>query len=252
MIKNMLIVVAVLLLTACKVDLYTGLTEQEANQMLALLKSNNIRAEKKRDKDNTLSLRVEDSEFVLAVDTLTIRGFPRKNFTSANELFPSGQLISSPAQEATRINYLKEQSLERMLNNIEGVIDANVVIGRDSADQAFDKAAKSSVSVLVKYSPEINLKAVSVQIRSLITNAIPDLPEHNVALFLQALNTAENVNPSVYIPESDNNEQSVTIPLIRWLPKITISLGVLILLSLFVYIIIYYRGKNIHVRDDQQ
>jgi type III secretion protein J len=173
------------LLSGCRIELYSNLSELEANQMMALLKSNDVDADKIVGKDGTQTLRVKENAFVSAIETLSQNGYPRKKFVSAEELFPSGQLISSPSQEKTRINYLKEQSLERMLSHIEGVVMANVVIGQDIAESSFSTLAKPSVSVLVKYSPEVNLKAFTVQIRSLMLNAVPGVPDENVALMLQ-------------------------------------------------------------------
>lgn len=185
MTARLLLLGLVLLLSGCRVELYSNLSEQEANQMLALLMSNRISAEKVQSKDGTLQLRVDEDHFVSAVETLRQHGYPRKKFVSAEDFFPAGQLISSPVQEKTRISYLKEQSLERMLSNVEGVIAANVSIGQEAAESGLDKAPEPSVAVLVKYSPEVNLKAFSVQLRNLVLSAIPGVKEDRVALMLQ-------------------------------------------------------------------
>ena len=174
-----------LLLVGCRMELYSNLSEQEANQMMALLKSNQIDADKAAAKEGGLTLRVDESKFVEAVELLRQHGYPRKRFVSAEDFFPSGQLISSPVQEKTRINYLKEQSLERMLSNIEGVMGTSVVIGQSVEEAGFTTPTAPSVSVLVKYSPEVNLKVFTVQIRSLVLNAIPGMPDEKVALMLQ-------------------------------------------------------------------
>lgn len=185
MTARVLLLGLVLLLSGCRVELYSNLSELEANQMLALLMSNRISAEKVQAKDGSLQLRVDEDHFVTAVETLRQHGYPRKKFVSAEDFFPAGQLISSPVQEKTRISYLKEQSLERMLSNIEGVIAANVSIGQEAAESGLDTAPDPSVAVLVKYSPEVNLKAFSVQIRKLVLSAVPGVKDESVALMLQ-------------------------------------------------------------------
>lgn len=48
-------------LMGCKVDLYSGLSEDEANQMLALLMLRNVDAEKKIIKEGNVTVRVEKS-----------------------------------------------------------------------------------------------------------------------------------------------------------------------------------------------
>jgi len=228
------------LLTGCRIELYSNLSEQEANQMLALLKSNNIDADKVTNKDGSLMLRVDENAFVNAVETLRQYGYPKKKFVSTEDFFPSGQLISSPAQEKTRINYLKEQSLERMLNNIEGVIGANVVIGQEVAEAGFNAPIKPSVSVLVRYSPEINLKAFTVQIRSLVLNAVPGMPDENVALMMQPVSQRvliqeENVDLAVTIAAEPTTKNIAQPANSRWLWGV-VGIGVMALLATIVYV----------------
>jgi type III secretion protein J len=180
------ILVSILLLTGCKVDLYSNLSEQDANQMLALLLSNNIAAEKQKDSSGNVALFVEKNHFVNAVEILRQNGFPRKQFQSAEDIFPSGQLVTSPAQENTKIIYLKEQALERMFNNIEGVTSASVTIAMGVQQGAgFEKKEKPSASVLIRHSPDMNLSDFSIQIRDLILNAIPGINERDISLVLQ-------------------------------------------------------------------
>ncbi|EFA1215423.1 EscJ/YscJ/HrcJ family type III secretion inner membrane ring protein, partial [Escherichia coli] len=49
-IKNTFLFVFICLTVACKEQLYTGLTEKEANQMQALLLSNDVNVSKEMDK----------------------------------------------------------------------------------------------------------------------------------------------------------------------------------------------------------
>lgn len=178
---------AVLLLSGCKVDLYSNLSEADANQMLALLASNQIDGAKKTDKSGSLVLQVEKSDFVKAVEVLRQSGYPRRAYRSVDELFPSGQLVSSPAQEQAKILFLREQSLERMLSNIEGVISANVVIGGDVGDDGDKTGTTPSASVLVKYTPEVNLRSLSGQLKNLIHNALPGVSQEHISLIVQAV-----------------------------------------------------------------
>ena len=53
------LVIPALLLVACQEDLYTKLTEQEANEMVALLVRNGIPASRAAAKDGTSIVKVE-------------------------------------------------------------------------------------------------------------------------------------------------------------------------------------------------
>jgi type III secretion protein J len=108
-----LLAVLALCLTGCKIELYSGLSEADANQMLALLMLRNIDSEKKVVKEDSVTVKVEQSQFVDAVEVLRQNGLPAKPTDSMNEIFPAGQLVTSPVQEQAKINYLKEQLLEK-------------------------------------------------------------------------------------------------------------------------------------------
>ncbi|MGE8357613.1 MAG: EscJ/YscJ/HrcJ family type III secretion inner membrane ring protein, partial [Microvirgula sp.] len=71
-------------------------------------------------------------------------------------LFPSGQLVTSPAQEQAKILYLKEQLLEKMLRGMDGVVSAQVSIA-ESVGQHRREPPSLSASVFIKHSPEVNL-----------------------------------------------------------------------------------------------
>lgn len=89
-------------LTACDVDLYRSLPEDEANQMLALLMQHHIDAEKKQEEDG-VTLRVEQSQFINAVELLRLNGYPHRQFTTADKMFPANQLVVSPGKNSRRL-----------------------------------------------------------------------------------------------------------------------------------------------------
>lgn len=204
---------AVLLLSGCKVDLYSNLSEVDANQMLALLASNQIEGDKKADKSGNLILRVEKSDFVKAVEVLRQNGYPRRAYRAVDELFPSGQLVSSPVQEQAKIRFLREQSLERMLSNIGGVVSANVVIADGNTENGDKSNHLPSVSVLVKYSPEVNLRSLGGQLKNLIHNALPGVNQDRISLVVQAVDyrfAAPEVKTMTPVTSSSGSDKAKT------------------------------------------
>ncbi|MCX8565616.1 MAG: type III secretion protein J [Glomeribacter sp. 1016415] len=171
-------------LTACKIDLYKDLSEAEANQMLALLILHQIDADKQSAKGDQVTVRVEKTQFVNAVEWLRQNGLPRKTVATMNDLFPAGQLVTSPAQEQAKITYLKEQQLEKMLRSIEGVIYAQVSIAQNSSPNRHETPTPAA-SVFIQYSPEHNLANREISIIGLIKNAVPNLQAENISLVLQ-------------------------------------------------------------------
>ncbi|EAA9158796.1 SPI-2 type III secretion system apparatus lipoprotein SsaJ [Salmonella enterica subsp. enterica] len=170
-------------LTACDVDLYRSLPEDEANQMLALLMQHHIDAEKKQEEDG-VTLRVEQSQFINAVELLRLNGYPHRQFTTADKMFPANQLVVSPQEEQQKINFLKEQRIEGMLSQMEGVINAKVTIALPTYDEG-SNASPSSVSVFIKYSPQVNMEAFRVKIKDLIEMSIPGLQYSKISILMQ-------------------------------------------------------------------
>ena len=129
------ILLLVFALTGCKVDLYRDLPQDEANQMVALLMLNHIDASAEADqKSGNVSLKIDKDQFINAVELLRQNGFPKPHYANIEDLFPSGQLVTSPAQEEAKMGYLKEQQLERTLSSKDGVISARVSIAEPEPD----------------------------------------------------------------------------------------------------------------------
>lgn len=177
--------VLALLLLGCKVELYSELSEAEANHMLALLLLRNIDASKETTKGGGVTIKVDKAQFVNAIELLRQDGLPHKKVATMEDLFPSGQLVTSPVQEHAKILYLKEQQLEKMLQAMDGVIIAQVSIG-EGMSQNPRTPSKPSAAVFVKYSPDRNLLNREMAIKSLIHNSVPNLPIESISVVLQA------------------------------------------------------------------
>lgn len=172
------------LLAGCRVTLYSDLSEYEANQMLALLMANQIDAAKQKDKTDGLTLQIKKSQFVQAVEILRQNGYPRSKYASVMDVFPSNQLITSPEQERAKMNFLKEQQIEAMLMNIDGVIVARVSIGSVPPDNLGLETIKPTISVFVKYSPATNLSTWQGQIRDLVRQGVPGIKDDSISVVM--------------------------------------------------------------------
>ncbi len=103
-------------------------------------------------------------------------------------------------QEKDKIVYIKEQHLESMLIHMEEVIrvDVNIAFAAPSNDKSINP---SSVSIFIKYFPEINLEIYQSQIKNLIYDAISGIDYSQIRILMQPNNfqfTPKN------IAEADN------------------------------------------------
>lgn len=184
MIRMVVMFICILMLSGCKVDLYSGLNQEDTNQMMVILTNANIDSEKSVSKDGSLSLAVDKVNFVHSVELLHQHGYPRRTYQSVNDIFPSGQLVTSPTQERVKINYLKEQGLEKMLSDIDGVISARVSVALSSSEPG-EEVIPASASVFIKYSPDVNMEGFVTQIKSLVHNSVPELNYDSISVVLQ-------------------------------------------------------------------
>ena len=99
--SRMALLALVLALGGCKVELYTGISQKEGNEMLALLRSEGVSADKQADKDGTVRLLVEESDIAEAVEVLKRRAI-RGRTSTLKDVFPKDGLISSPIEERAR------------------------------------------------------------------------------------------------------------------------------------------------------
>ncbi|MGF6401562.1 type III secretion protein J [Pseudomonas frederiksbergensis] len=214
-----------LILSGCKVGLYSELSEVEANQMLALLLLRNIDASKEVNKDGLVTIKVDKTQFINAVELLRQEGLPRQKVATLEDLFPSGQLVTSPVQEHAKILYLKEQQLGKMLQSMDGVIIAQVSIG-EALRQNPREILKPSASVFIKYSPDRNILNREATIKSLIINSVPNLLTENTSIVMQA--AEYRYQQTSHNPQESTDTQSTSLVQYR-LPLIFLLLAVSVL-----------------------
>ena len=180
--------ILMLLLSACKVDLYSGLDEKQGNEMLALLLAEGIDVEKKIDKGNTVKLAVDENQLSNAIEILSRNSYPRDKFATLNDVFPQGGLISSPTEESARHTFAILQDLAATVSNIDGVLTARVhlVLPAEEKNKTKSnsevKAAKASV--FIKHSSNVSLDSYIPQIKLMVANSVENLKYENVAVVI--------------------------------------------------------------------
>lgn len=176
--------VAALWLSACKVELYTGLKEKEANEMMSQVLAHNMSASKEIAKDKSVTLYIEEAQFAGAVELLKQLGLPRRRFASIGEMFAHEGLVSSPVQEWARLNYALTQELSNTISNIPGVISAEVHLANPRKAAAFEKLAKPSASVLVLIAKDAITAELIPQIKQLVAFSVENIEYDRVSVIV--------------------------------------------------------------------
>ena len=184
-----------LLLSGCKVQLYTGLTEKEGNDMLAILLDNDLPVEKAIDKEGIVTLTVSTDDVSRAIRLLRSHGFPKDRFSSVSDIFPKDSLISSPVEEKARYTYSMSQELSATLSMIDGILTARVHVVLPQDGGSNEDNFPSSASVFIKYTPELELAGFVPKVKTLVANSIEglSLDKITVSLFPSGQVTTERM-----------------------------------------------------------
>ena len=174
-----------LILAGCKVELYSGLTEKEGNEMLAILLDSNIVSEKLIDKDKMVTLMVDNNDVSRSIKLLRSYGYPKEKYSSIGDIFPKDGLISSPTEERARYTYSMSQELSSTISMIDGVISARVhVVLPQEQESLTDVNYPSSASVFIKYTPELELAGFIPKVKTLVANSIEGLSLEKISVSL--------------------------------------------------------------------
>jgi type III secretion protein J len=194
--KRFLVVFLAVMLVACgKEDLYTNVTESDANTMLGLLIARGISATKRPVKENLFAVAVPRDQFASAVDILKWYGIPKETFDGIGEMFPKTGLVSSPSEERIRFMHALAGNISEMLSNIDGVITARVILVLPSNDPYTNKNNPASASVFLKIRPGFDTTTQIPQIKQLVMNSVEGLNYDKVAVTLVRSDEVDFFNP---------------------------------------------------------
>ena len=170
-----LLLLALAVLAGCQVELYSGLTEREGNEMLATLLGNGVRAKKTSGKDQVVNLFVDERDVARAVNVLRQNGYPRDKFDRIGDIFKKEGLISSPTEERIRFIYALSQNVSETLAQIDGVVTARVQVVLPENKPFDDTTVPSSAAVFIKHHADYPLEEMIPQIKMIVTNSIEGL-----------------------------------------------------------------------------
>lgn len=173
----------VAMLAACKSELYTGLSEREANEMVAALLTAGIPASKSGAAES-LTVFVDDARFSEAMALLDEKGLPAQTYANMGEIFKKEGLVSSPTEERARMIYALSEELSRTIAMIDGVLSARIHVVLPEADMLGRDVKPSSASVFVRYAANTNVQDYAAQIKLLVANSIEGLLYDNITVVM--------------------------------------------------------------------
>ena len=193
------VAVTVLLCACSRQELYSNLSERQANEMVAVLSGAGIEAEKEV-KEGQFSISTASSDFAPAIRTLSAQGYPRETYDTMGKVFKREGFVSSPLEERARLLHAMSQEISNTLTNIDGVVTARVHLQIPEKNPLADKPQPASAAVFIKYRTDRNLSSQIPQIKALVVNSIEGLAYDNVTV---ALFPAESIPAEAPKPQAN-------------------------------------------------
>lgn len=178
----LLTLLSVLLAGCNRVDLYTNLDEQDANEIQAILLRQGIDCDKIQGKEQTWGLQVDKNQIAAAVEILKGYGYPKTKFADMGEIFKKEGLVSSPQEDRIRFIYALSEGVAETISLIDGVVSARVHIVLPENDPLSEFFQPSSASVFIKYRQNMDIKQFIHPIKQLVVNSIEGLNYEKVSI----------------------------------------------------------------------
>ncbi|MEL7151952.1 MAG: type III secretion inner membrane ring lipoprotein SctJ [Pseudomonadota bacterium] len=184
-------------LTACKTDLYSGLSEREANEMIAIMQRAGLSVARHPEKSGTLAVQVEQTQFAEAVELLRSHGYPKDRYVTLGDVFEGNGFVASQTEERARFIYAMSEELSRTISEVNGVLSARVHVVLPTTDPLSRDSTPSSASVFIRYSDKSDITELLPQIKVLVANSIEGLSYDKVSVGFVAVNVLDTIGTPV-------------------------------------------------------
>jgi type III secretion protein J len=224
----------VLLLCGClSRDLQSGLSEQDAQEIIVVLKQNGMDAylvrEQGGDRDSapawTVKVKGGSRNLLVAWQVMQDNGLPRQRVKGLEEVFSNKGMIPTASEEKARMLLALSGELTRTIKSVTGVLDARVQVVLPENSPLVDKSqwSPTTASVLIKHrgsAPPLT----EDEVKSLVARGVEGLQPENVAVVFKRINVTPAPNRDVgwYLSDAYMVAGSLTV-------SVLMSLGALLL-----------------------
>jgi type III secretion protein J len=212
--KLLLVTGLAILLSGCVThELQTGLSEQDAQEIVVLLNQNGIDAsatkaasEKKGEEKWNVQIRGGDQNLARAWRVLEENGLPRQKDKGLEDVFANSGMIPTATEEKAKLLLGTSGEISRTLKSIDGVVDSHVLVVMPDSSPLLDKVDRipPTASVLIKYRGSATPLSED-DVKKLVARAVEGLQPENVAVIYKKIEPKPVVSREL-IPVLGNQE----------------------------------------------
>lgn len=198
--RSMLLLASLVTLTLAgcgEESLYARVDPKEATEIVATLQEIGISASRSFNKDGSVDLFVPREDLARSVAALKDAGFPRRTFSTIEDVFPASGMLTTPFEQRARLNYALNEEIANTLSRLAGVIDARVHVVPAEEDLRGIVRRKPSAAAMIRYMPATDPADLEVKARTVLSHAVAGLEFEAVSVVLEAENPpTRNAEPT--------------------------------------------------------
>ncbi|KVM73938.1 type III secretion system protein [Burkholderia ubonensis] len=176
----------VLLLAACNEQpLLHNLSEQQANEVVAVLQAHDVSVQKEDQGKAGFAVAVGKTDFPAAVDLLQQFDLPSRARVEIAQSFPADAMVASPQAEQARLLSAIEQRLEQNLAAMKNVVSARVELSYPMQQSMSSKSEPPMhASILLTYRNDINADMLVSEVKRFVKNSFTNIDYDNISVIL--------------------------------------------------------------------
>ena len=186
MTKRSAILCCALLLAACRPQqLLRDLSEQQANEVVAVLQAQALSVRKEDRGKAGFAVQVEQADFPAAVDLLKQYDLPSRTRVDVAAAFPADALVASPQAEQARLLSAVEQRLEQSLAALPEVTRARVQVSYPLRQAGSGKAEPPMrAAVLITYRNDVDESVLVGEVKRFVKNSFTNIDYDDISVLL--------------------------------------------------------------------
>lgn len=198
------LLLVVVVVSGCTTELYHGLDERSANEMVMVLDRSGIEADKTVDPIDASrwAVTVPRGVRVEAWEILARRGLPRPEVQGFDAFYPRDSLVPTADEERIILQYSTSQELRRAILAIDSVVDAHVNLvlpekPRVRLSNATVVPPRASVLVRFRDREDGEAPVTAEAVKTLVAGGVEGLQPEAVEVLLTRADLGGDEAPSV-------------------------------------------------------